>query len=477
MSTRTTYDEVRYSNFPYAQTHPDRLATVGALHGLRTPDPGTARVLEIGCGAGGNLIAMATATPGITAVGVDLAESAVAEGRAAIDAVGIGNVELRQGDISDLREGQLGDFDFVIAHGVYAWIPESVRDHLLEAIHSHLAADGLAYVSYNAHPGGYMRRALRDMGYWYAGDAPGPVELADRAQELYRFMWENRAGTKDWWGSLLESQLDALAHGPTHRLVHDELGEFWGPAWFSDVARRAGDAGLAYVGDADLATMLPDRIPPGVTADLDAFAGGDRLKREQLVDILRCVFFRMSVFCRDSRTPEAGPVTETLRELHYAPRTGETERGRLPAGLLGSALALLQSRAPDTVPFAELRAATGADPDELCDALREGFLGELVMPHRTPLRSIAVAEVERPRASPLARWQARTGAEEVTSMAYTSIRMEEPAARLLLGLLDGTRDREAIRADFREQTGVAITPEDLDVNLDALAKLFLLSES
>ena len=81
MSARTTYDEVRYSNYPYAQTHPDRLATVAALHGLSTPDPATARVLEIGCGAGGNLMAMATASPGISALGVDLAAEPIAEGR------------------------------------------------------------------------------------------------------------------------------------------------------------------------------------------------------------------------------------------------------------------------------------------------------------------------------------------------------------------------------------------------------------
>ena len=167
MSTRTAYDEVRYSNYPYAQTHPDRLATVGALHGLPTPDPATARVLEIGCGAGGNLIALAGATPGISAVGIDLAAAPIAEGRATAEAVGLRNVELRQGDVSDLRDGGLGDFDFVIAHGVYAWIPEPVRDDLLAAIHSHLAPDGLAYVSYNANPGGYMRRALRDAGLWY----------------------------------------------------------------------------------------------------------------------------------------------------------------------------------------------------------------------------------------------------------------------------------------------------------------------
>ena len=191
MSTRTTYDEVRYSNFPYAQTHPDRLATVGALHGLSTPDCATARVLEVGCGAGGNIIAMAVSTPGIRAVGIDLASTAIEEGRRAIEAAGITNAELRQGDISDLRGGELGDFDYIIAHGVYAWIPEPVRDHLLELIHSHLAPNGLAYVSYNANPGGYMRRALRDMGLWYASGEDGPVAIANRAQELYRFVWEN----------------------------------------------------------------------------------------------------------------------------------------------------------------------------------------------------------------------------------------------------------------------------------------------
>ena len=475
MSTRTTYDEVRYSNFPYAQTHPDRLATVGALHGLSTPDCATARVLEVGCGAGGNIIAMAVSTPGIRAVGIGLASTAIEEGRRAIEAAGITNAELRQGDISDLRGGELGDFDYIIAHGVYAWIPEPVRDHLLELIHNHLAPNGLAYVSYNANPGGYMRRALRDMGLWYASGEDGPVAIANRAQELYRFVWENRAGTKDWWGGLLESQLESLAAGPTHRLVHDELSEFWAPAWFSDVMRRAAAAGLAYVGDADLSTMLPHRIPEGVADDLDAFVGGDRLRHEQMVDILRCVFFRMSVLCRDSLRPQAGPVTDALRDLHYATRPGEQGEERRD-GLLGSVLALLRSRAPDTVPFAELRAATSADPDDLAEALRDGFLEEIVMPHRTPLRAIDVAQVERPFASPLARWQAREQ-EDLTTMAYTTVRMEEPAARLLLGLLDGTRDRAAIRAEFRERTGVAISPEDLDANLEALAKLFLLSES
>ncbi len=83
------YDQVRYSNYPYAQTHPDRLATVAILYGLAPPDPFNARVLEVGCGAGGNLMAMAAATPGIHAVGVDLAAEPIAEARAAAAEIGL----------------------------------------------------------------------------------------------------------------------------------------------------------------------------------------------------------------------------------------------------------------------------------------------------------------------------------------------------------------------------------------------------
>src|SRR3954464_2642524 len=128
------YDDVPYSNYPYAQTHPDRLATVALLHGLEPPDPFHARVLELGCGAGGNLLAMAAATPGLHAVGVDLAHGPIADGREAALETGLDNVELHQGDVRDLADGRLGTFDYVIAHGLYAWVAPPVREATMAAI-------------------------------------------------------------------------------------------------------------------------------------------------------------------------------------------------------------------------------------------------------------------------------------------------------------------------------------------------------
>src|SRR3954470_16876546 len=270
------YDDVPYSNYPYAQTHPDRLATVAILHGLEPPDPFHARVLELGCGAGGNLLAMAAATPGVRALGVDLAQEPVEAGRAAAAAIGLGNVELRQGDVRALADGSLGEFDYVVAHGLYAWVPPDARDAVLGTIAASLAPDGVAYVSYNAHPGGYFRRMLRDVGLWHARGIEDPLERARKAQELYKFINEQRATEADTYGALLEREVPPLAEGPLYRLVHDDLSDAWDPLWFGEFAAHAAAHGMMFVGEADLSGLRSELLPEGVEAEVWALAGGRR---------------------------------------------------------------------------------------------------------------------------------------------------------------------------------------------------------
>jgi hypothetical protein len=48
---------------PITETHPDRLAVIGRLFGLACPEPSRARVLELGCAAGGNLLPIAWHLP------------------------------------------------------------------------------------------------------------------------------------------------------------------------------------------------------------------------------------------------------------------------------------------------------------------------------------------------------------------------------------------------------------------------------
>jgi hypothetical protein len=189
--------------------------------------------------------------------------------------------------------------------------------------------------------------------------------------------------------------------------------------------------------------------------------------------VLRCNFFRQSILCRDSLRPADRLDPGAVRGMFFAARAGGDD-APVEGEPLRSVMEVLRSRLPDTIGFGELRAAVDADPEALSGAQIEGFNAELVMPHAAPLRAVPADASERPKASPLARWQARQG-PELTSLAYTTVMMEEPAARLLITLLDGTRDRAAIRAEFSERTGVRLSADDLDANLVALGRLFLLS--
>ena len=68
------YDAVPYPNFSFPVTRPANLYTVGSLFGVGAPDFRTARVLELGCASGGNLIPLAFQYPDGHYTGIDFSE-------------------------------------------------------------------------------------------------------------------------------------------------------------------------------------------------------------------------------------------------------------------------------------------------------------------------------------------------------------------------------------------------------------------
>ena len=66
-----SYDDLPYPSLSYAQTHPDRLASMATLLGLEPAPVERCRVLDVGCAVGGNIIPMAYALPNSEFVGID----------------------------------------------------------------------------------------------------------------------------------------------------------------------------------------------------------------------------------------------------------------------------------------------------------------------------------------------------------------------------------------------------------------------
>ena len=117
-----SYDEVPYDGLTHSETHPSLLATIGALMGMDPAPIEQCRVLEIGCAQGYNLLAMAVSLPDSEFVGIDFAPVQIVEGQKAITDLGLSNVSLHALDLMALDDS-LGQFDYIIAHGFYSWVP------------------------------------------------------------------------------------------------------------------------------------------------------------------------------------------------------------------------------------------------------------------------------------------------------------------------------------------------------------------
>jgi len=246
------HDVVLYPGLPFSQTHPDRLATIAALYGLPAAPPGRCRVLELGCGQGGNLIPMAYVLPESTFLGLDASRSAVAKGREQIAALGLTNVNLVNVDLLDASD--LGTYDYVVAHGVYSWVPPSVQERVLAIASEVLAPNGVAYVSYNALPGGHVRRATREMMLWHVRDIEEPGERMAQARGLVRFLAE-AAPPRPLFSAILKETIDHLGKQPDAVLFHDDLSEFNESLLFVDFMERANRHRLRFLSEADYCDM------------------------------------------------------------------------------------------------------------------------------------------------------------------------------------------------------------------------------
>jgi len=153
----SAYDDVIYETYPNLATHPEHLSTIAQLMGLQAAPVTRCRVLELGCGCGTNLIALAASLPDAEFVGCDLASRPIGIAREFAAELGLANTVWLQEDLRKIP-ASLGAFDYIIAHGVYSWVPADVRDAMLTSIAQRLAPDGIAFVSYNVYPGCYVRR-------------------------------------------------------------------------------------------------------------------------------------------------------------------------------------------------------------------------------------------------------------------------------------------------------------------------------
>ena len=314
------YDQMPYTSHPFPLSQPARVGAIARLFGLSPPDVKTARVLEIGCAGGGNIIPLAARFPNARFTGIDLSSVQIGAGRARIERHGLENIDLQAMSVTDF-EGDDGAFDYIICHGVFSWVEASVREAILAGMRHWLSPNGVAYLSYNVLPGWRMRMALRDAMVLHAGAEGDPSHLVTRARWFVNFL-SKHTHSASVWGQIYRHEANLLANLPDDYIGHEFLEDVNEPMTFTAFAGLAAEHGLAYLGDADVAAMIPENLDPATAVMLREMCGGKALPVEQYMDVVTGRTFRQSLLVREDAAANISRtlVPERLMDMHLIAR-------------------------------------------------------------------------------------------------------------------------------------------------------------
>jgi methyltransferase-like protein/2-polyprenyl-3-methyl-5-hydroxy-6-metoxy-1,4-benzoquinol methylase len=498
---RTSYDVVPYLDRSHTATHPDRLATVARLLAMEPAPVEAARVLELGCAGGGNLIPMADALPGSTFVGVDLSRRQIEQGQAAIAELGLENLTLRHANLADVDES-FGAFDYILVHGVFSWVPFEVQERILAICRRNLAEQGVAYVSFNTLPGWYAKLYVRDMMLHAVRHVTDPQARLRKSREmLYQVAGlvappEGAERGLSPYAAAIQTEAEIVRQQDDDYIFHEYLEDDNRPMYLHEFVRRAAGHGLQYLGDADRGLTAIDALGPEVAAAIRQLHG-DVVEQEQFLDFLTNRTFRCTLLCHaevalnrsvtaDRLKPlfvraslraaaEGGPNLASA-EMETFENEGRTATVGVSHPVTKAALVALADVWPRALAFPDLLAracaAVYADPGlaenkavraREAESLALNLLrihvhnGEVVSLHsHAPCLPARVPE--RPLASRSARHEVLLRGN-VTNRYHQGIRLNELAWHLL-PFLDGTRDHAALADLIAANTAVRLVKDD-----------------
>jgi SAM-dependent methyltransferase len=465
---RAGYDAVPYVGGAFIETHPHRLRTIAALAGIQGASVKACRVLDIGCGTGRNIIPMAEAFPSSRFLGIDLSPRQIEIGNQLIHRLGLKNIELRCQDLMAFPFTE-GPFDYIIAQGIYSWVPEDVRRRLLEVCSRVLAEFGIAYISYNTLPGWHLKKAARDLMNFHGCDDGGSSLRLTRAREILQFAARPSPGWHPYKEAMKDVEQAAL-HQPDWYFLHDDMAAINVPVYFKDFVEHVAGFALAHLGDAHPTSDNLSLLSPEIQKDISRFATED-WKREQYLDFLQGRAYRASVLARQRPRADSANASH-CRNLFFAGNLLEQPASTLGASQFVSqytrnqitvadphvvrAFRKMHEAWPHAVPFADLlddssqsligdtAAMTGND---LANILLLAYRAGVIEIWSEPTNFLAKS-LDRPRSTRLARLQLESN-EPVVNLRHQQILITE-AIRKFLPLMDGTKSHADLLFTLKE---------------------------
>ncbi|WP_430245171.1 class I SAM-dependent methyltransferase [Neorhizobium sp. DAR64861/K0K2] len=323
--TNGYFTEISYPDKFQLELSPVWLSATLVALGIRAPSVTRTSYCELGCGGGYNLCRLAAANPSMQFVGIDINLDHIATGRGLASEAELENITFHHYDLANLGTDFL-KFDFIVAHGIYSWVEQPIRDAILGFAENHLARDGVVYLHYMSQPGAATFDTFRNIVQLTVNQ--NNKELPDAIGDGVALLESlRRAGAGFFVANPTASQmLTRLSSDDPAYIAHEYLNVAFEAQHVAAVIQAASRRGLTFVGSATPIENIDSLSLPGNV--LGILAGiKEPCLHETVKDIARNQSLRRDLYMREFDPLDPVAHLTALQALTFRAMPGAPVRG------------------------------------------------------------------------------------------------------------------------------------------------------
>lgn len=312
------YVDVGYTHDFYRELTP-------ALHRFallsRSVDPGDTDLdriayCELGCGHGFSTALLAAAHPQAEFYANDFLPGHISYARKLAAEAATKNVHFFDDSFEEFAERDLPQFDVITLHGVYTWVNEENRRHIIDFIARRLKIGGTVYISYNCYPGRATMAPLRQLMVMFAGNPSDPL-LPRIEQSLAKI--QGLFDTNSMYSRanpMLKDRFEAVRKQSRPYIAHEYFNRDWTVFYHTEVARDMRGAKLDYATTVEVFEHLDNF---NLTAEQQALLQGTENPdhREVMRDFVTNRQFRRDLYVKGRLPLEAGQRNARLLATRF----------------------------------------------------------------------------------------------------------------------------------------------------------------
>ncbi|TCO73751.1 class I SAM-dependent methyltransferase [Chromatocurvus halotolerans] len=306
--------DITYTHGYYPELNPARMALPLLKAGIVPPSVTNACELGFGQGVSINVHAAAGAARWY---GTDFNPAQAGYARSLAAAAGSPAALHDEAFEQFCQRDDLPEFDFIALHGIWSWISDTNRQHIVDLLARRLRVGGVLYISYNTQPGWAAFAPLRHLLHAHAETLAAPGRnIEDRIGDAIGFA-ERLMDTNPAYARAnpqIAERLKKLREQNRQYLAHEYFNASWQPMHVDTLADWLAPARLTFACSAHPLDTV-DSI--NLTDDQQQLLRDipDPLLRESTRDFMVNQQFRRDYWIKGRRELDALTRLEALRDL------------------------------------------------------------------------------------------------------------------------------------------------------------------